>query len=413
MFDVAVLRRIRAQASPRDPTVMRFILDVPVEAGRSAGFDGPMDEAPLARALFALAGVTKVQVNGETILVTRAPGSEWQALKAPIAAAIRQVLDDTDRPLGDAPATPMTEDSDAALLAAITHLLDTKANPSIARHGGYISAERVENDTVYLRMSGGCQGCAASSVTLRKGVETLLRAALPVIREIVDVTDHAGGQNPFYRDVPGQSPVFARSVPRGVIGWDGGHLTIDPDYLAPRLGLKPDALQAGLACGDIVITTESGPALSHEGMRVIVRGAEYAWAAEVMANGTAQELPPPRAAAAPGGRTPATLAQSVRRHLHTLPADKLPITYGALAWGLALYAPGSIRKITHALETTMREDAKAGRPFIAACVVGRGPGQLPGRGFFDLARALGRGPEPGETEREFHDRQMNERRSSS
>ncbi|MEC5293845.1 NifU family protein, partial [Aurantimonas sp. C2-3-R2] len=377
MSNSATRRRIRAQASPRDPETMRFILDAPVQDGRSASFNAATDDAPLARALFATEDVRRVQVMGETIMVTRAPGSDWQTLKPTVAAAIRRVLESSDQPLGAPPAQSSAEGRDATLLAAVTEVLDTRANPSIAGHGGHIRAEDARDGAVYLRMSGGCQGCAASSVTLRNGVETILRAALPAIREIVDVTDHAGGQNPFYRDVPGQSPVFARPVPRGVIGWDGGQVTIDPNYLAPRLGLKPDALRAGLACSDIVITTEGRPAPSHEeGMRVIVRSAERTWAAEVMADGTARELPPPRAAAAPGGRTPATLAQSVRRHLHTLPADKLPITYSALAWGLGLYAPGSIRKITRALETTMREDAEAGRPFIAARVVGRGLGQV-------------------------------------
>ena len=68
MSDTGQHRRIRAQASPRDPSTMRFILDAPVQAGRTASFDGPDDEAPLAKALFAIDGVRKVQVTGETIL---------------------------------------------------------------------------------------------------------------------------------------------------------------------------------------------------------------------------------------------------------------------------------------------------------------------------------------------------------
>ena len=71
-----------------------------------------------------------------------------------------------------------------------------------------------------------------------------------------------------------------------------------------------------------------------------------------------------------------------------------------------MYAPGSVRKITAALEATMREDAAANRPFIAARVVSRGPAQSPGKGFFDLARALGRGPQPEESDLDFHRRQL-------
>ncbi|MCF3595015.1 NifU family protein [Rhodobacteraceae bacterium LMO-12] len=211
-----------------------------------------------------------VQVTGETILVTRATGHDWQVLKGPIAAAIRAVLDSTDQPLGDGAATPATAKRDAKLLAAISELLDAKTNPSIASHGGHVSAESVENGIVHLRMAGGCQGCAASAVTLRQGVETMLRAALPTIREIVDVTDHASGQTPFYGDKPGQSPVFRRLVPADVLAWEEGQLRIAPTYVAPRLGLKPEDLQAGFSRGEIVM--ETGPGPQSEATRVIVRG---------------------------------------------------------------------------------------------------------------------------------------------
>lgn len=396
-------RRIRAQTAPGDPHMMRFILDAPVQTGRSASFDAPDDGAPLAGALFAIDGVHKVQVTGETVLVTRKPGADWPTLKAPIAAAIRQVLDATDQPLG-AESGP-AEGSDDALLAAVTDLLDTKANPSIASHGGHISAEGVENGTVYLRMSGGCQGCAASAMTLRKGVETMLRAALPAIVEIVDVTDHSSGENPFYSREPGQSPAFHRPVPAEHIGWEDGELVIDPEYLAPRLGLTPDDLQTGLARGEVVITTERRPAPMSDQMRVVARSGQRAWAADVLPDGTAREVPPPRALSA-GEQAVNTLPHRVRAYLESLPPETLPITYGRLARGLGMYAPGSIRKVTAALEALMREDSAAGRPFVAARAVNRGSEEMPGQGFFDLARTLGRHPNPEESDRAFHRREL-------
>jgi len=67
-----------------------------------------------------------------------------------------------------------------------------------------------------------------------------------------------------------------------------------------------------------------------------------------------------------------------------------------------LWMPGSVRHVTRALETTMREDAAADRPFLAARAVSRGLQSLPGKGFFDLARVLSRGPREGETEQDFH-----------
>ena len=96
------------------------------------------------------------------------------------------------------------------------------------------------------------------------------------------------------------------------------------------------------------------------------------------------------------------LAGGVRAHLAGLQPGDVPVTYGALARALGLWAPGSVRRVTRALETTMREDAAADRPFIAARVVSRGRDRLPGEGFFELARALSRGPAPGEAQDTFH-----------
>lgn len=405
MSDSAPPRRIRAQGSPRDPLTMRFILDAPVQAGQGATFDTARADAPLAEALFAIHGVGKVQVTGETVMITRTDSRDWQALKAPIAAAIRQVLDSTDCPLGVA--TGPDPDSDAALLAKVTELLDRQANPSIAAHGGHVSAELVQNGIVHLRMSGGCQGCSASSQTLRNGIETMLRAAVPGIREIVDITDHAAGTAPFYSKTPGDSPLLVRPVPPGALVTEDGQTSIDPSYLAPRLGLDADQLRAGLAGGAVTVATETGTGPEHDRTRVTVRTTQRAWAAEILPDGSAREVPPPRTPSEPQ-RAPDPLPAKIRQFLDALPPEKLPVTYGGLARGLGMYAPGSVRRVTTALEATMREDTAAGRPFVAARVVGRGPARMPGKGFFQLARALGRDPGPNETEQAFHHRQLTE-----
>jgi hypothetical protein len=233
----------------------------------------------------------------------------------------------------------------------------------------------------------------------------MLRAALPQIDEIVDVTDHAAGSNPYYAQGGGASPVLSRPIPAGVIGLENGQVTVDPDYLAPRLGLTPEALREGLRSGAVAGVTETGQEADTGKTRVVLRSGNRAWAAEIDADGAAREIPPPRTVAAAAGKEQ-DLPNRVRRHLETLPRDQIPISYGALARALGLWMPGSVGKVTAALETTMREDAAAGRPFIAARAVSRARTGLPGKGFFDLARALARGPEEGESEREFHAREL-------
>jgi Fe/S biogenesis protein NfuA len=80
----------------------------------------------------------------------------------------------------------------------VQQVIDEQINPRIAAHGGAVELVDLDDDKLYIRMAGGCQGCAASAATLRLGVEREVRDAVPEIREIVDVTDHSAGVNPYY-----------------------------------------------------------------------------------------------------------------------------------------------------------------------------------------------------------------------
>ncbi len=81
----------------------------------------------------------------------------------------------------------------------IQKILDEQINPAVAAHGGHISLVDVQNDTAYIRLEGGCQGCGMADVTLKQGVETTIKQALSQIVAVLDVTDHAGGTNPYYQ----------------------------------------------------------------------------------------------------------------------------------------------------------------------------------------------------------------------
>lgn len=81
-------------------------------------------------------------------------------------------------------------------------VLDNDVNPSIASHGGRADLVALDetNKVAYIKMSGGCQGCSMSRMTLSQGIETALRGAIPELSDVRDVTDHASGVNPFYAD---------------------------------------------------------------------------------------------------------------------------------------------------------------------------------------------------------------------
>lgn len=93
-------------------------------------------------------------------------------------------------------AGPVGEDGDLA--DRVRHVLESRVNPAVAGHGGRITLVGLQDDVAYVRMSGGCQGCGLAAVTLRQGVERMLREAIPELAGVRDVTDHAGGANPFY-----------------------------------------------------------------------------------------------------------------------------------------------------------------------------------------------------------------------
>ena len=86
------------------------------------------------------------------------------------------------------------------LARRVAAVLEQSVNPAIASHGGRadLVALDEEDGTAYLRLSGGCQGCAMSQMTLRQGIETTLREEVPELTRILDVTDHEGGENPYF-----------------------------------------------------------------------------------------------------------------------------------------------------------------------------------------------------------------------
>lgn len=77
-------------------------------------------------------------------------------------------------------------------------VLDQAVNPALASHGGFATLVNIDGSTIYVTMGGGCQGCAASAMTLRDGIRSMLMNALPEITDVVDATDHTAGENPFY-----------------------------------------------------------------------------------------------------------------------------------------------------------------------------------------------------------------------
>lgn len=85
-----------------------------------------------------------------------------------------------------------------ALADRVKQVLAERVNPAVASHGGSIQLVDVDGSDVYLELGGGCQGCGMARVTLKQGVERMLREAIPDLGQVIDITDHAAGSNPYY-----------------------------------------------------------------------------------------------------------------------------------------------------------------------------------------------------------------------
>jgi NFU1 iron-sulfur cluster scaffold homolog, mitochondrial len=175
----------------------QFIIDRPVLAGESVFFHLPeaATSCPLAAELLGLPGVKSVLISEETITLRGKGPLDWPALGT--GDIIRKHLA-SGAPLFDKEAFFKQEPSELAIRAILTNLFETEVNPALASHGGFVELAEVKGKDVFIRLGGGCQGCASSRATLRFGIESSIRDALPYIEQVLDSTDHAAGENPYY-----------------------------------------------------------------------------------------------------------------------------------------------------------------------------------------------------------------------
>jgi Fe-S cluster biogenesis protein NfuA len=83
------------------------------------------------------------------------------------------------------------------MLKKLELLFDEQVRPALAAHGGNVEIIDLDNDKLFVRLSGGCQGCSSSKATLKDGIQTLVKQNFPMITEVVDLTDHVSGENPY------------------------------------------------------------------------------------------------------------------------------------------------------------------------------------------------------------------------
>ena len=192
---------IGAEISLADPDTCKFTVSRSLHPGGPFFFDSKDRAAgsPLGKRLFALSGVANLLIAESVVTIGKEAAASWSSLKGAIGTAIRtQLLTGVPAILEMAACASTQGRADAEIGVVVQQLLDKEVNRSIANHGGKISLVAIREGKLFITMSGGCQGCASSQVTLRQGFEVMVKRVAPEILEIVDATDHAAGKQPFY-----------------------------------------------------------------------------------------------------------------------------------------------------------------------------------------------------------------------
>lgn len=180
------------------PTMCRFVVDRPLYEDQSYYFGSreAAELSPLATGLFEIEGIKAVLITHDRITLTKLGPNTWPEIGQQVGPVIRAHLA-SGEPAVD-PAVREKIPAADVLRGQVQEVLDREVNPSVASHGGVVNLLDVRENMVYLQMGGGCQGCGQADVTLKQGVEIAIRAEVPEVGEILDTTDHAAGQNPYY-----------------------------------------------------------------------------------------------------------------------------------------------------------------------------------------------------------------------
>ena len=180
---------IQTETTP-NPATLKFLPGQTVLEVGTADFPSSDGAAtsPLAERLFGVSGVSAVFLGNDFITVTKGDGSEWDHIKPAILGAImehfqsgRPVMLDQDT---SASGHADHDGEDAEIVGQIKELLDTRVRPAVAQDGGDITFHGFERGVVYLHMQGACAGCPSSTITLKMGIENLLRHYIPEVTEV-------------------------------------------------------------------------------------------------------------------------------------------------------------------------------------------------------------------------------------
>ncbi len=143
--------------------------------------------SPLAAKLFKIPGVAAVMLGKNFVTVTKAEDGDWDVVHKNSSSAIQSHLAHSESVLNQAESLDAHKGGQTEVENKIREILDQEIRPAVAMDGGDITFEKYEDGIVYLYLQGACSGCPSSTATLKVGIETRLREAIPEIQEVVSI----------------------------------------------------------------------------------------------------------------------------------------------------------------------------------------------------------------------------------
>lgn len=178
---------IQTEDTP-NPLTMKFLPGKTVMSSGTADFadQGSAERSPLTQRLFDVAGVEGVFLGSDFVSVTKSENGDWQLMKPAILGVIMEHFI-AGRPVVESDGEAAEEsfgEADAEVVDQIKDLLDTRVRPAVAQDGGDIVFRSYRDGVVHLTMQGACQGCPSSAITLKMGIENLLKHYIPEVIEV-------------------------------------------------------------------------------------------------------------------------------------------------------------------------------------------------------------------------------------
>lgn len=176
---------IQTEGTP-NPATLKFLPGCEVMPRGTANFaeSAEAESSPMAKALFDVEGVTGVFLGGDFISITKADDREWDTLKPRILSVIMAQFQ-SGQPIVDAATDENTSgEDDSEVVLQIKELIETRVRPAVAQDGGDIIFMGFEDGIVSLRLQGACAGCPSSTMTLKNGIENMLKYYVPEVQEV-------------------------------------------------------------------------------------------------------------------------------------------------------------------------------------------------------------------------------------